>query len=602
MNRLEESRKLLQRACTPWGIKASLTDKDNYGAIFTRDAVMAGIVGLLLEDKLIIEGFKNTLFHLKALQGKEGQIASNYKVKDSEIATVSFGTLSPKIDSCTWYLVGLGLLLRKNLLEKEDYRESIVQVITLLNAWEYNGKHLLYVPKGGNWADEYVYEGYILYDQLLRVWALSLLASVYEKAEWSTKANAILACLKTKYRDDKSKHFHASIYPGGSFKKFDLAAHALAGIIFEKDNSLIEDSLDWIFNQFISVEKLPPAFYPVIKEGDADWETLSGYHLFDFKNKPHHYHNGGIWWIWIGWLSVSLSLFNKKYEISKLAEIAAQYLDSVPDFNFEEYVSADDLIPNGTPQLCYTAAGIILLSLAKDSFDFSILKATPSSLIHEPIELKKEYFSVSTSIIENLAKKMMLQKDKLVIGICGESGSGKSVTAKCLQIELDKLNINSVILHQDSYFKLPPKDNHEKRKSDISWVGSNEVQMDLLQSHIDQFKLEEESIVVPVVDYKNNTFLAYDTSLKGRSVLIVEGVYAFLLDRLDYKIFMERTYKETLEKRKERTREIYDPFVEQVLDIEHALVVPLGKRANTSITSSYAVINHPTNGEGHIIG
>jgi hypothetical protein len=29
----------------------------------------------------------------------------------------------------------------------------------------------LYVPLSGNWADEYITDGYVLYDQLLRVWA-----------------------------------------------------------------------------------------------------------------------------------------------------------------------------------------------------------------------------------------------------------------------------------------------------------------------------------------------------------------------------------------------------------------------------------------------
>jgi hypothetical protein len=34
--------------------------------------------------------------------------------------------------------------------------------------WEFNNKGLLYVPLSGNWADEYITDGYVLYDQLLR--------------------------------------------------------------------------------------------------------------------------------------------------------------------------------------------------------------------------------------------------------------------------------------------------------------------------------------------------------------------------------------------------------------------------------------------------
>jgi len=370
----EQSRKLLNATCTPWGIKASLTNTTNYGAIFTRDAIMVGIIGLFLKDIIIIEGFKKTLFNLKELQGKQGQIASNFKVVNETITEVSYGTLSPKIDACTWYLIGIGLLIKEGILEKEDYNKSIEKTITLLEALEYNGKHLIYIPKGGNWADENIYEGYILYDQILRAWGLKLLASVYGKKLWLNKAQSILKCIDEKYMVEKSKFYDSSIYPGGSFKKFDLAAHALAGLVFEEDDQFYKQSLDWIFNQFLNKDKLPPAFHPVIKEGDRDWDTLRNFHLFEFKNKPHHYHNGGIWWIWLGWLAISLSLYNEKNALDQLLKIAFNYLDSLEEFDFEEYVSADELKPCGTQKLGYTATGIAMLCLAKNGFDFSSLK------------------------------------------------------------------------------------------------------------------------------------------------------------------------------------------------------------------------------------
>ena len=207
MNWVKRAQELIQGACTPWGIRASLVEIDNYGAIFTRDAVMAGIAGILLKDQVILEGMKNTLFHLKELQGKQGQIASNFTIKDGEVASVSFGTLSPKIDACTWYLVGVGLMIKEGLIDKKVYQASVEQTVTLLDALEYNGKHLIYVPKGGNWADEYVYEGYVLYDQVLRAWGLSLLAPIYEQQAWLDKSQAILECIQTAYRGGKKSIF-----------------------------------------------------------------------------------------------------------------------------------------------------------------------------------------------------------------------------------------------------------------------------------------------------------------------------------------------------------------------------------------------------------
>jgi len=211
-------------------------------------------------------------------------------------------------------------------------------------------------------------------------------------------------------------------------------------------------------------------------------------------------------------------------------------------------------------------------------------------LIYENIEIKDSYFKLSSALIERFKAQTLLKKEKLVIGIGGESGSGKSITAICLKLQLEKINIHSVTLHLDSYFKLAPKENHKKRKADINWVGSNEVNLDLLQSHIKQFKLNKEKIIVPVVDYEKNMFLQEEIFLKDKPILIVEGVYAFLLKQLDYKVFMERTYQDTLKQRKKRNREIYDPFVEQVLQIEQNIVRPFKSFADAVVRKDYSLI------------
>jgi hypothetical protein len=67
-----------------------------------------------------------------------------------------------------------------------------VQLISggLLDGIEYNGRHLLYVPAGGNWADEYPFDGYILYDQVLRAWGLRLLGTVANEPAWVAKSCA----------------------------------------------------------------------------------------------------------------------------------------------------------------------------------------------------------------------------------------------------------------------------------------------------------------------------------------------------------------------------------------------------------------------------
>jgi uridine kinase len=212
-------------------------------------------------------------------------------------------------------------------------------------------------------------------------------------------------------------------------------------------------------------------------------------------------------------------------------------------------------------------------------------------MIYENIEIKEAYFELTGELIKRLEQKSLLKKEKLVIGVCGESGSGKSVTAICLQKELEKQNIPAVILHQDSYYKLPPKENHAKRKADISWVGYNEVKFDLIRSHIEQFRSHADKLTVPVVDYEKNIFLERDVDIKDTRVLIVEGVYSFIIEEFDYKVFMARNYKDTLENRKKRTRETYDPFVEKVLQIEHSLISPFKEKADAVITNDYNLMD-----------
>lgn len=211
-------------------------------------------------------------------------------------------------------------------------------------------------------------------------------------------------------------------------------------------------------------------------------------------------------------------------------------------------------------------------------------------MIVEGIEIKEEYFKLTRALIERLNEDSILTNSKSVISICGESGSGKSVTAMCLKQLLADRDIKSTILHQDNYYKLPPKDNHAKRKEDINWVGHSEVQLDLLQDHIEEFKSGSHKINLPVVDYFNNSFSKTELLLDDKSILIVEGVYSFMLRDLDYKIFLERTYHETKEKRKNRKREIYDPFVESVLEIEHNIISSFREEANLIITTDYTLI------------
>jgi len=118
-------------------------------------------------------------------------------------------------------------------------------------------------------------------------------------------------------------------------------------------------------------------------------------------------------------------------------------------------------------------------------------------------------------------------------------------------------------------------------------VGKNEVKLHLLDSHLEKFNNKESVLEIPVLEYENNKFTDQNVIVKDYEVLIVEGTYAFYLNNSDYKIHMNRTYKDTLEIRKSRTRENYDPYVESILQIEHEIVLEKAKDAHAVVTNNY---------------
>ncbi|MBC7841734.1 MAG: hypothetical protein H7099_05455 [Gemmatimonadaceae bacterium] len=327
---------------------------------------MAGIAGLLLGDVRVTAGLAHTLEGLRDTQGAEGQIASNFELRDGQPPHVSFGSLAPRIDGATWYLVGVALAARRGAINPDDFEDSVHATVRVLDALEYNGRHLIYIPTGGNWADEYIYDGYILYDQVLRAWALRLLGVTYEEHAWAEKAARIAARIDESFWPTaRSARCHpiASFSPVVRRDIFDLAACSLLALS-DLAPAMSHAALDWITTEFLDAGKLPPAFHPVIDEGDADWPALRRYHLHEFRNRPYEYHNGGIWPIWLGWLALALAHTERTAALETLRQLAAAQLTATPSYGFEEYFHGATGQALGTPHMAYSATGIVFLEVA----------------------------------------------------------------------------------------------------------------------------------------------------------------------------------------------------------------------------------------------
>jgi hypothetical protein len=364
--RYDDAVALLRTLSGPNGIRASLSEATNYRAVFARDAVMAGVAGLLVGDPAISGGLLRTLDGLRESQGPEGQIASNYESQPGRPPAVSFGTLAPRIDATTWYLIGVALGARAGIIDPAPFRESVRAVIRLLNALEYNGRDLMYIPAGGNWADEYIYDGYILYDQVLRAWALRLLSTTYDESEWRDKATRIGDAIQSRYPpndDPERRHPPAAFSPVRMHDMFDLAASSLLGVSGVAPG-LATTALDWIDARFLGRAELPPAFHPVIDEGHPDWPALRRYHLHEFRNRPNEYHNGGVWPVWLGWLALALARTGRAAALERLRQLVRDRLDALPGFDFDEYLHGKTGVPGGMRKMAYSATGIVFLGVA----------------------------------------------------------------------------------------------------------------------------------------------------------------------------------------------------------------------------------------------
>lgn len=212
-------------------------------------------------------------------------------------------------------------------------------------------------------------------------------------------------------------------------------------------------------------------------------------------------------------------------------------------------------------------------------------------MIGDIINIKEEYFRTASDLLSEIKDTEEFEMGKrMVFLIGGESGSGKSVTAICLAQKISEMTDSQpCILHLDDYFKLPPTNNHNKRLEDINWVGKNEVRLDLLQTHLDAFSAGALHIAKPLVNYNENCIGEETVDWNGVRFLLIEGTYSFFLKNADFKIFMKRNYHDTRQQRLARGREADDPFIENVLEIEHRIIAPLSEKANAIVNKDYTI-------------
>ncbi len=211
-------------------------------------------------------------------------------------------------------------------------------------------------------------------------------------------------------------------------------------------------------------------------------------------------------------------------------------------------------------------------------------------MIGDKLVIKEHHTRVGRQISEKIVPEIKSTKGRYIITVAGESGAGKSETAHELARFLEDAGVKTVILGQDDYFVLPPKSNEAKRREDISWVGKNEVKIDLLEEHCLEIRATTvNAIKKPLVIFDEDKITEETLSLNGVKAVLIEGTYITSLENVDCRIFIDRTYKDTKATRAERARETQDDFLTRVLEIEHKIISADREKADILIKKDYTI-------------
>lgn len=207
----------------------------------------------------------------------------------------------------------------------------------------------------------------------------------------------------------------------------------------------------------------------------------------------------------------------------------------------------------------------------------------------DKLVIREEHVRAATQIVLLLFSEIENSANRFIVTVAGESGSGKSEIAAVISQQLAEKGINSIILQQDDYFVYPPKTNAEMRKKNIDHVGLTEVHLQLLEENCVAVLAGKDEIVKPLVIFEEDTITEETISLDGVGVIIVDGTYTTILENVQRRVFIDRTYIDTRDARKRRAREEQDDFLERILEIEHEIISVHKERADLIVTHDYEV-------------
>ncbi|MDY2861038.1 MAG: uridine kinase [Oscillospiraceae bacterium] len=187
---------------------------------------------------------------------------------------------------------------------------------------------------------------------------------------------------------------------------------------------------------------------------------------------------------------------------------------------------------------------------------------------------------------------MSCQKDCMLIGIAGGTGSGKSTFTNRIKKQFGD---DVTVIYHDNYYRRRDDIPFEERKK-INYDHPDALETDMLIEHIKQLKAGK-SVVCPVYDFSVHNRSDKTIVIKPSKVILVEGILVLqnpeLCDLLDIKIFVEADADERILRRvlrdvEERGRDlrgIIDQYLTTVKPMHYRFVEPSKAKADIVINS-----------------
>ena len=594
---------VLAKSAKNFGFVATAQDTDNYSRLWSRDSAIASLAVLSHGYQALYPTVKSSILNLLDAIGDGGVFPSNVSFdEDGARSGQSFGGPVGRIDSPFWWAVtALSYMeVSKDFSNKDAIADAIEEIERRAQAWEFNNKHLMYSPASSNWADEYPVEGYILLNNVLRYWMLKKASRVLLSDNYAEKAEQVLGSIKYHFFGEPAgaqalftpaqlekvdtleggERILMSFTPGSTFNHIDTLGWSISMLLGITSESTTKKMVERLRKEVGGT--LAPAHWPIIDEEHTLWGAIASNYAYNFKNHPGHFHNGGVWGLTQGYTAAAMNtLFGENH--AYMASYDRMLESSMEEHPFAEYYSYPDLKPGGVKNLCFSAGSYLIATAAVD-------QGEAFTAIFE--RQLKVLMAKAVKVAEELAREVVQKSPAKVYRVSGESGCGKTTLAKAIVKEHEAQGKKAVLISQDEYFHLPPRQNHNKRVEDFEWIGLGEVDWKLLNGVIDQvLDSEVASVEVPEMDWELDTKEWKTMEAEKVDVVVIEGTYVLGEKREgEFGIFFEHTYEDTRENRLARNREVVDDFIQRVLEREHKIISGLREKADLVVSKNYTII------------